>query len=159
MSTYPKIHISITVSDLSEGISFYKSFLGADPVKVEPGYAKFLPDFAPLNLAIQTAGNHTSEKSSVSHFGIQVEDQDTVMTHLSRIKAGGLEVLEEMNVDCCYANQDKFWVSDPEGNRWEIYVLNRDVDTMGHSAATACCSEAEAVPSDSETCCEPSCCS
>ncbi|MFP4103671.1 MAG: glyoxalase/bleomycin resistance/dioxygenase family protein, partial [Coleofasciculus sp.] len=24
---------------------------------------------------------------------------------------------------CCYAIQDKVWVSDPDGNRWEIFVV------------------------------------
>jgi len=31
-------------------------------------------------------------------------------------------------VDCCHANQDKFWVEDPDGVDWEVYVLNHDID-------------------------------
>jgi arsenate reductase len=51
-----------------------------------------------------------------------------VVSHLARVKAAGLPVREEMGVDCCHANQDKFWVSDPDGVEWEVYHLNFDVD-------------------------------
>src|SRR5207249_9456961 len=29
-----------------------------------------------------------------------------------------------MNVNCHHANQDKFWVKDPDGVEWEVYYLN-----------------------------------
>ena len=28
-----------------------------------------------------------------------------------------------MNVDCCFALQDKVWTTDPDGNRWEIFTV------------------------------------
>jgi hypothetical protein len=31
-------------------------------------------------------------------------------------------------VNCCHANQDKFWVEDPDGVEWEVYVLNHDIE-------------------------------
>ena len=40
------------VSDLAKSREFYEKFLGGDPVKVKPGYVKFLPDWAPVNLAL-----------------------------------------------------------------------------------------------------------
>ncbi|NEO67887.1 MAG: glyoxalase/bleomycin resistance/dioxygenase family protein, partial [Moorea sp. SIO4G2] len=43
---------------------------------------------------------------------------------IKRFQAAGLEVLEEKNTHCCYAIQDKVWVSDPDGNRWEVFVVN-----------------------------------
>jgi len=33
-----------------------------------------------------------------------------------------------MAVNCCHANQDKFWVRDPDGVEWEVYVLNHDLE-------------------------------
>jgi hypothetical protein len=33
-----------------------------------------------------------------------------------------------MGVDCCHANQDKFWVQDPDGVEWEVYHLNYDLE-------------------------------
>jgi hypothetical protein len=64
----------------------------------------------------------------VDHLGVQVESTTQVMTQLTRIKAAGLPVREEMGVDCCHANQDKFWVQDPDGVEWEVYHLNYDLE-------------------------------
>jgi len=30
-------------------------------------------------------------------------------------------VREEMGINCCYTNHDKFWVQDPDGVELEIY--------------------------------------
>ena len=37
---------------------------------------------------------------------------------------------------CCYARQDKVWVSDPAGHRWEVYTVLEDVEAP---PAEACC--------------------
>ncbi len=64
----------------------------------------------------------------MDHLGIQVESTTEVMVQLARIKAAGLPVREEMGVNCCHANQDKFWVRDPDGVEWEVYHLNYDLE-------------------------------
>ena len=33
------------------------------------------------------------------------------------------------NVTCCYAEQDKVWVDDPDGAPWEIYTVLADSET------------------------------
>jgi catechol-2,3-dioxygenase len=38
----------------------------------------------------------------------------------------GLMPLDEMNTTCCYAVQDKIWVTDPEGNPWEVFYTKED---------------------------------
>jgi hypothetical protein len=41
----------------------------------------------------------------------------------------------EDGVECCYARQTKFWISDPDQTLWEIYVFHEDVgeeDDHGH---------------------------
>ena len=53
------------------------------------------------------------------------------------MKAAGLSVREEIGVDCCHANQDKFWVEDPDGVEWEVYVLNHDLDETRTRGADA----------------------
>jgi catechol 2,3-dioxygenase-like lactoylglutathione lyase family enzyme len=123
----PKVHVHMVVSDLEKSRGFYERFLGVAPVKVKPGYVKFLPAFGPLNLALSEAG--AAERGGhVDHMGIQVESAEIVMRELARVKAAGLPVREEMGVNCCHANQDKFWVHDPDGVEWEVYVLNHDID-------------------------------
>ena len=121
-----KVHLHMHVSDLAKSRAFYEQFLGGNPVKVKPGYVKFLPDWAPVNLALSAGG--TAAEGTVNHVGVQVDAVDTVMSHLARVKAAGLPVREEMRVSCCHANQDKFWVTDPDGVEWEVYHLNYDLE-------------------------------
>jgi hypothetical protein len=40
-----------------------------------------------------------------------------------------------MQTTCCYAVQDKTWVSDPDGNEWEAFVVLQD----NLVASNACC--------------------
>src|SRR5438552_3734259 len=51
----PKVHVHMTVSNLEKSRAFYEKFFGTAPVKVKPGYVKFLPPFGPLNLALAEA--------------------------------------------------------------------------------------------------------
>jgi catechol 2,3-dioxygenase-like lactoylglutathione lyase family enzyme len=130
----PKVHVHMTVSNLEKSRAFYEAFFGVSPVKVKPGYAKFLPRFGPLNLAL-SEGRPGEGRGHVDHMGIQVESRAIVERELARVKAAGLSVREEFSVDCCHANQDKFWVSDPDGVEWEVYVLNHDIEE-GAACAT-----------------------
>ena len=51
-----KVHLHMHVSDLAKSKEFYGTFFGATPVKEKPGYVKFLPEWAPVNLALSTGG-------------------------------------------------------------------------------------------------------
>jgi lactoylglutathione lyase len=139
MMEAPKVHVHMAVSNLDKSREFYEKFLGVAPVKVKPGYVKFLPRFGPLNLALSQA-HPSGQGGPVHHMGIQVESQAVVLRELERVKAAGLAVREEFGVDCCHANQDKFWVQDPDGVDWEVYVLNRDIEERLAVVTTSCCS-------------------
>src|SRR5262245_59336233 len=140
MTGTPKVHVHMAVSDLDKSRAFYEKFFGVAPVKVKPGYVKFLPGFGPLNLALSQA-SPTSSGGHVDHMGIQVSSREIVVREMGRVKAAGLPVREEFSVDCCHANQDKFWVQDPDGVDWEVYVLNHDLEDET-TAAGACCAPA-----------------
>jgi catechol 2,3-dioxygenase-like lactoylglutathione lyase family enzyme len=132
------VHVHLHVSNIDASRAFYQRFFGTAPVKVKPGYAKFLPEFAPINLALSAGGSNRG--TTVDHLGVQVESSARVRDLLERAKASGLEVREEMSTDCCHANQDKFWVKDPDGLEWEVYHLNHDLeDEDAASASTTCC--------------------
>ena len=143
-----KVHLHMHVSDLAKSREFYEKFLGGDPVKVKQGYVKFLPAWAPVNLALSTGGPNGA--GTIDHVGVQVDSVETVMAELARIKGAGLPVVEEMGVNCCHANQDKFWVKDPDGVEWEVYHLNYDLEgdevevatkpSLAVVGAAACCS-------------------
>ena len=152
MAETAKVHVHMRVSDLAKSRAFYESFLGVAPVKVKPGYVKFLAPFGPLNLALSEgavgAGGH------VDHMGLQVPSSEVVVRELARVKAAGLPVREEFGVDCCHANQDKFWVEDPDGVEWEVYVLNHDIED---EATTGCAAPAATGLGLLKTgCCSPS---
>ena len=68
------------------------------------------------------------ERLDVALVGVQLETVDAVMSQLALVKSAGLPVREEMGVNCCHANQDKFWVQDPDGVEWEVYHLNYDLE-------------------------------
>src|SRR5881628_2042193 len=142
-----KVHLHMHVSDLSRSRDFYEKFLGSDPVKVKQGYVKFLPEWAPVNLALSIGGHIGA--GTIDHVGVQVDSVETVTAQLARVKAAGLAVTEEMGVNCCHANQDKFWVKDPDGVEWEVYHLNYDLEgeevektrrpTLAVVGGTSCC--------------------
>ena len=129
-----KVHLHMHVSDLAKSRDFYQKFLGESPVKEKRGYVKFLPEWAPVNLALSQGGS--AGEGTVDHVGIQVDSPETVMAHLTRVKAVGLPVREEIGVNCCHANQDKFWVQDPDGVEWEVYHLNYDLEDEADARQT-----------------------
>ena len=133
----PKVHIHLHVRDLAASVNFYRALFGTEPVKLLPGYAKFLPSWGPVNLALSQS-DADDRGSVVSHVGIQLASPQDVQRQLSRITAIGLPSRVEMGVDCCHANSDKFWVMDPAGIEWEIYYLNYDLDPSVRSNEPVC---------------------
>jgi catechol 2,3-dioxygenase-like lactoylglutathione lyase family enzyme len=151
----PKVHVHMKVSSLEKSRAFYEKFLGTAPVKVKPGYVKFLAPFGPLNLALSEAAP-ADGRGHVDHMGLQVETGAVVQRELARVKAAGLPVREEMGVNCCHANQDKFWVEDPDGVEWEVYVLNHDIeDETAGCATTQPMKSSLGVVKAASSCCAP----
>ncbi|MCI0568983.1 MAG: VOC family protein [Acidobacteria bacterium] len=138
MSDKTKIHVHLTASNLQLSKEFYTRLFGVGPVKEKPDYAKFLPDLGPLNLAI-SQGAPSPKDARAHHLGIQVDSSEIVRRELERVQKLGISVRVELNTTCCYANQDKFWVVDPDGVEWEIYHLNYDVGERKSEAVSKCC--------------------
>ena len=98
--------------------------LGIAPSKVRTGYAKFDVQNPPLNLTLNQVS--FSERGALSHLGIQVATTNDVLSMRSQWQEQGLVPRDEMKTDCCYALQDKAWVSDPDGNEWEVFTVIED---------------------------------
>jgi catechol 2,3-dioxygenase-like lactoylglutathione lyase family enzyme len=139
-----KPHISINVRNVTESIEFYRKMLGVEPAKVRTGYAKFDVQNPPLNLALNEIPYN--ERGALSHLGIQVASTDVVLAVRMRWADEGLITRDEMQTNCCYAIQDKTWVTDPDGNEWEVFVVLEDNLPEASGADTsACCTPAPAT--------------
>ncbi len=129
-----RTHIALSVSDLEASRAFYRRLLGVDAHRAQPGYVQFLN--ADLNLALSA---HGGARAAQGHFGLEVDSAAAVEERLDRVRAAGLEATVERDVTCCYARQTKFWLSDPDGNRWEtFYVAERQMLAVGSQDETCC---------------------
>ena len=149
-----KTHVSLNVSNIEESVEFYTKMLGVAPLKVKSDYAKFDVANPPLNLSmVQIA---FERGGSLSHLGLQVETTGEVLEIGKRWVESGLKTLDEMKTDCCYALQDKTWVQDPDGNRWEVFTVLENTESV-ENAASACCAPSgktvSITSSTKTTCC------
>ena len=146
----PSVHISLNVRDLDRSVDFYRRFFG-EPAKLKPDYAKFVAREPEIHLALQpglepglepeieVGPGAAARPGALSHLGLRVGSVDEVERWKGDLRGRGLAIESEERSECCYALQDKFWLTDPDGNRWEIYTVLRDVETMQPAPKTACC--------------------
>lgn len=144
-----KAHVALNVRDVERSVEFYRRLFGVEPSKHRPRYAKFDVRSPPLNLTLNE--RPFTDSGALFHLGIQVASAADVLRMRGRWAAAGLETREEMGVVCGYALQDKSWVSDPDGNQWEVFVVHKDnlptyygeADACGAGASVSCSSAGE----------------
>ncbi len=139
-TVFPRMHVSLYVRDLTATVNFYSSFFGQAPTKVRPGYAKFT--LAEPSLIISFVENPDRVQANFGHLGFQVETLTQLAERRAQAEAEGLISREEIGTACCFAKQDKFWVTDPDGAQWEVYYFHEDAefnDPHFETAAAACC--------------------
>lgn len=133
------VHVSLNVADLAKSVEFYRGLFG-DPKKLKPDYAKFVGAEPEIHLALQP-GLSGPTSGSLSHLGIRVESVEVVRRWRADLKARGIVSDEEKREACCYALQDKFWLTDPDGIRWEVYTVLEDLEDVSREAKTTCCAQ------------------
>lgn len=138
-----RIHIGISVTDLEQSQRFYQILLGVEPSKVRSNYVKFEPSEPSVNLTLNQVKNVSKERFAVEHFGIQVKSQAAVEEAIRRFNEVGLQTKVEKQTTCCYAVQDKVWVKDPDGNKWEVFVVLDSDARQRHDTALSCCNNKE----------------
>jgi catechol 2,3-dioxygenase-like lactoylglutathione lyase family enzyme len=138
------VHISLNVTNLDRSVDFYRRFLG-EPAKLKADYAKFVASDPVIHLAMQPTLSATAPLGALSHLGIRVETDAEVRRWRDRVQERNVPFEDEINTTCCYARQDKFWVTDPDGNRWEIYNVLEDMDSLPTVAGKAACCAPPAV--------------
>jgi catechol 2,3-dioxygenase-like lactoylglutathione lyase family enzyme len=137
-----RVQLALNVSNVDEAVEFYRRLFGAEPAKRRPGYANFAIADPPLKLVlIEGAG----EPGSLNHLGVEVGSSGEVASEATRLRNQGFALRHEDGVTCCYAVQDKFWVTGADDREWEIYTVLADAAQMAPQAS-ACCPAAEAAP-------------
>src|SRR5262249_32004936 len=63
--------------------------------------------------------------------GFRMPDSAVLVAMQQRLERAGIRSKREVGVECCYARQTKFWVTDPDQTLWEIYTLEEDLDHCG----------------------------
>lgn len=138
-----RVQLALNVSDLDAAVSFYSNLFDAQPAKRRPGYANFAIADPPLKLVLieATKGRESGTSGALNHLGIEVASTTEVETATTRLTTAGLLPVEERGTECCYARQDKAWVSDPDGAPWEVYTVLADVEmaTLQCDVAVPCC--------------------
>lgn len=130
-----RVQLALNVDNLDEAIAFYTKLFGVEPAKVKPGYANFAVAEPPLKLVLLENPGHGG---TLNHLGVEVASSDNVQSESQRLAGSGLLTDEEIDTTCCFATQDKVWVSGPGGERWEIYTVKADSETFGPAGQTEC---------------------
>ncbi|MEU7929471.1 ArsI/CadI family heavy metal resistance metalloenzyme [Micromonospora sp. NPDC049801] len=129
-----RVQLALRVSDLDGSIAFYSKLFGVDPAKRRPGYANFAVENPPLKLVL--IEGEADQPTALDHLGVEVFSTDDVTAATRRLTDSGLITLEENDTECCYALQDKVWVRGPGAERWEVYTVKADADTLTKATDT-----------------------
>jgi catechol 2,3-dioxygenase-like lactoylglutathione lyase family enzyme len=131
MTTMSRVQLALNVDDLDEAIRFYSKLFNTEPAKVKPGYANFAVAEPPLKLVLIENPGHGG---TLNHLGVEVESGDKVHQEITRFAGEGMFPEEQIGTTCCYAAQDKVWVTGPAGERWEVYTVLSDSETFDTSS-------------------------
>ncbi len=125
-----RMQLALNVDDLDEAVTFYSKLFNTEPAKLKPGYANFAITEPPLKLVLL---ENPGLGGTLNHLGVEVQSSDTVHKEIARLSGEGLFTDEEIGTTCCFATQDKVWVTGPAGEKWEVYTVLSDSDTFGTS--------------------------
>jgi hypothetical protein len=129
-----RVQLALNVDSLAEAVAFYSKLFNTEPAKLKDGYANFAITEPPLKLVLI---ENTGHGGSINHLGVEVESSGEVHAEIARLAEAGMFTEEEIGTTCCFATQDKVWVTGPGGERWEVYTVLADSDTFG--ADVSCC--------------------
>ena len=122
-----RVQLALNVDDLDTAVAFYSKLFGAEPAKVKPGYANFAIAEPPLKLVLL---ENPGQGGTLNHLGVEVESSEQVHTEIARLAGEAMFTEEEIGTTCCFATQDKVWVTGPGGERWEVYTVLADSETF-----------------------------
>jgi catechol 2,3-dioxygenase-like lactoylglutathione lyase family enzyme len=144
-----RFHVHLGVPDLAASIRFYSELFGRPPTVEKPDYAKWMLDDPRVNFAI----SHRTARTGLNHLGLQAESAEELAAIRSQFAAAGADkVVDEPDVNCCYARGNKHWTKDPQGIAWEAFHTLDSVPVYGDANEPA---EISACGSSATPCCGP----
>jgi catechol 2,3-dioxygenase-like lactoylglutathione lyase family enzyme len=128
-ATDVSFHVGLYVANLDRSIRFYRVLFGVEPARTHDDYARFELTAPPLVLALSPSPQLPG--GALNHAGLRLPDAAALVEVQRRLEEAGIQTERQEGVECCYARQTKFWVTDPDGNLWELYVFEEDIDHPG----------------------------
>jgi catechol 2,3-dioxygenase-like lactoylglutathione lyase family enzyme len=125
-----RVQLALNVDDLDAAVTFYSRLFNTAPAKHKDGYVNFAIAEPPLKLVLL---ENPRQGGTLNHLGVEVESSEAVHAEIARLAGEGLVTEEQIGTTCCFATQDKVWVSGPGGERWEVYTVLADSETFGTS--------------------------
>lgn len=146
-----RIQLALNVDDMDAAVKFYSTLFDTEPAKRRPGYANFAVENPPVKLVLFENPDVTG---TLNHVGVERTSVSEVHAEAERLEAAGLPLDVEGDVVCCHARQDKHWVTGPDGQRWENYVVLADAPSdPGRTTKTEYVDGARANETSRNRCC------
>lgn len=143
-----RMQLALNVDDLDRSVAFYSTLFNVAPAKRKPGYANFAIVEPPLKLVLL---ENPGRGGTINHLGVEVESSEQVHSEIARLSEEGVFTEEEINTTCCFATQDKVWVTGPAGEKWEVYTVLADSESFGNSPKLL--AQADVDQDDAAVCC------
>jgi catechol 2,3-dioxygenase-like lactoylglutathione lyase family enzyme len=124
-----RFHVGLHAADLDRSVRFYRALLGVGPAKHLPDVAKFECDRPPIVIGLYPSPQQPG--GALNHVGLRFPDSAALVEVQRRLEEAGIATQRQEGVECCYARQTKFWVTDPDRVLWEVYTLHEDIDHSG----------------------------
>ena len=121
-----RLQLALNVNDLNEAIAYYTKLLGSEPHKIRDGYANFAIESPPLKLVLF---ENPEAPERLNHLGVEVFEPGQVAAAKNRLSESNILEQVQINETCCHATQDKVWSREPQGLRWEWYLITNDTIT------------------------------
>jgi catechol 2,3-dioxygenase-like lactoylglutathione lyase family enzyme len=127
-----RFHVSLRVKDINKSVEFYGRLFGVAPSKYYEDYAKFEVEDPGLVLSLEKKLDEHSHQ--LNHMGINLQGRNELIEWTSKVAERGLDFQHLDNVACCYSDQSKIFMNDPDGVLFEIYNVNKDLEPEAKAA-------------------------
>lgn len=144
-----RLQLALRVSDVDRAVDFYERVFATPVTKRRPGYANFAIADPPLKLVLLEAAQGAG---GLDHIGVETLDAQEQTAFHARLDEAGLVERTEESSQCCYATQDKAWVTDPDGLAWEVYRVLGESDSLERADDSTCCATEASCADDACGC-------